>query len=134
MFIIIISYENITKNFGNRSVVRKPSQKNTDGGLLKFKVLAFAKIYSNLSVSMIIEKLGIKKSNFALLTAELEREGLLNIEHAEIDRRCRILRLTDKGEQQLQAFYDKTDDYIGATDIDTERAIDILINYLNKRI
>ena len=109
-------------------------KKNTDGGLLKFKVLAFAKIYSNLSVSMIIEKLGIKKSNFALLTAELEREGLLNIEHAEIDRRCRILRLTDKGEQQLQAFYDKTDDYIGATDIDTERAIDILINYLNKRI
>ncbi len=109
-------------------------KKNTDGGLLKFKVLAFAKIYSNLSVSMIIEKLGIKKSNFALLTAELEREGLLNIEHAEIDRRCRILRLTDKGEQQLQAFYDKIDDYIGATDIDTERAIDILINYLNKRI
>lgn len=109
-------------------------KKNTDGGLLKFKVLAFAKIYSNLSVSMIIEKLGIKKSNFALLTAELEREGLLNIEHAEIDRRCRILRLTDKGEQQLQTFYDKIDDYIGATDIDTERAIDILINYLNKRI
>ena len=109
-------------------------KKNTDGGLLKFKVLAFAKIYSNLSVSMIIEKLGIKKSNFALLTAELEREGLLNIEHAEIDRRCRILRLTDKGEQQLQTFYDKIDVYIGATDIDTERAIDILINYLNKRI
>ncbi len=109
-------------------------KKKTDGGLLKFKVLAFAKIYSNLSVSMIIEKLGIKKSNFALLTAELEKEGLLKIEHAEIDRRCRILRLTEKGENELQSFYDKIDDYVGPVDIDTERSIDILINYLNKRI
>ena len=109
-------------------------KKNTDGGLLKFKVLAFAKIYSNLSVSMIIEKLGVKKSNFALLTAELEREGLLNIEQAEIDRRCRILKLTEKGENQLQTFYNKIDEHFDPVDIDTERSIDILINYLNKRI
>ncbi len=109
-------------------------KKNTDGGLLKFKVLAFAKLYSNLSVSMIIEKLGIKKSNFALLTAELEKQGLLCIEHAEIDRRCRILKLTEKGENELDAFYQKVDELLGATDIDTERSLDILINYLNKRI
>lgn len=109
-------------------------KRNTDGGLLKFKVLAFAKLYSNLSVSMIIEKLGIKKSNFALLTAELERERLLTIEHAEIDRRCRILKLTEKGEKELSDFYEKIDAELTGHDIDTERSLDILINYLNKRI
>ena len=109
-------------------------KRNTDGGLLKFKVLAFAKLYSNLSVSMIIEKLGIKKSNFALLTAELEREGLLTIEHAEIDRRCRILKLTERGEEELSDFYEKIDAELTGHDIDTERSLDILINYLNKRI
>ena len=109
-------------------------KRNTDGGLLKFKVLAFAKLYSNLSVSMIIEKLGIKKSNFALLTAELERERLLTIEHAEIDRRCRILKLTERGEKELSDFYEKIDAELTGHDIDTERSLDILINYLNKRI
>ncbi len=109
-------------------------KKNTDGGLLKFKVLSFAKLYSNLSVSMIIEKLGIKKSNFALITAELEKEGLLKISHAEIDRRCRILQLTESGEKILDDFYQKIEADIGLTDVDTERAFDILLNYLNKRI
>ena len=109
-------------------------KKNTDGGLLKFKVLSFAKLYSNLSVSMIIEKLGIKKSNFALITADLEKEGLLKISHAEIDRRCRILQLTERGEKILDDFYQKIEADIGLTDVDTERAFDILLNYLNKRI
>lgn len=109
-------------------------KRHTDGGLLKFKVLAFAKLYANLSVSMIIEKLGIKKSNFALLTAELEHEGLLTIEQAEIDRRCRVLKLTEKGEKELSAFYDKVENDLTGHDIDTEFQIDILINYLNKRI
>ena len=109
-------------------------KKNTDGGLLKFKVLSFAKLYSNLSVSMIIEKLGIKKSNFALKTADLEKEGLLKISHAEIDRRCRVLQLTERGEKILDDFYQKIEADIGLTDVDTERAFDILLNYLNKRI
>ncbi len=109
-------------------------KKNTDGGLLKFKVLSFAKLYSNLSVSMIIEKLGIKKSNFALITADLEKEGLLKISHAEIDRRCRVLQLTERGEKILDDFYQKIEADIGLTDVDTERAFDILLNYLNKRI
>ena len=83
---------------------------------------------------IIIEKLGIKKSNFALITADLEKEGLLKISHAEIDRRCRILQLTERGEKILDDFYQKIEADIGLTDVDTERAFDILLNYLNKRI
>ena len=44
--------ENLTKHFANNN-------------LLRIKVLYFISQYENLSVSMIIEKLGLKKSNFA---------------------------------------------------------------------
>ena len=59
------------------SLIENLLKKHATGGLLKYKVLSFADQYENLSVSMIIEKLGIKKSNFALLASELERQGLL---------------------------------------------------------
>lgn len=109
-------------------------KKHATGGLLKYKVLSFADQYENLSVSMIIEKLGIKKSNFALLASELERQGLLEIKHAEIDRRCRFLRLTDKGRRELENYISSLEEDFSMIDIDTEKAIDILNYYLNKRI
>ena len=116
------------------SLIENLLKKSAKGGLLKYKVLAFASLYENLSVSMIIEKLGIKKSNFALLSAELEREGLLEIKHAEIDRRCRFLKLTEEGRRELDSYFASVESFLGQTDLDTDNAIDILNNYLNKRI
>lgn len=109
-------------------------KRQTQGGLLKYKLLSFAEQYENLSVSMIIEKLGIKKSNFALLSAQLEREGLLEIKQAEIDRRCRVLRLTQKGKIELENYFSALEEEFCQIDPDTEGAIDILNYYLNKRI
>ena len=83
---------------------------------------------------MIIEKLGIKKSNFALLSAELEKDGLVEIKHAEIDRRCRFLKLTAKGRKVLEDYLSSLENCFSMMDIDTETAINILNNYLNKRI
>lgn len=116
------------------SLIENLLKKSAKGGLLKYKVLTFASLYENLSVSMIIEKLGIKKSNFALLSAELEKEGLLEIKHAEIDRRCRFLKLTDEGKKELENYFASVESFLGQTDLDTDNAIDILNNYLNKRI
>lgn len=109
-------------------------KKKTDGGLLKYKVLFFASQYENLSVSMIIEKLGIKKSNFALLAADLEKQGLLEIKPTEVDRRCRCLSLTQKGRDELECYLCSLEDEFCGTTLEEDEAIDKIDNYLNKRI
>lgn len=110
------------------------AKKKAEAGLLRLKVLYFVSEYENLSVSMIIEKLGIKKSNFALLTAELEKEGLLEMHRAEIDKRCRTLKLTEKGREELFNYLSSLETYFEATDIVVDEALDILLKYLNKRV
>ncbi len=113
--------ENLTKHFAKNN-------------LLKIKVLYFISQYENLSVSMIIDKLGIKKSNFALMTKELEREGLINSKQGEIDKRCRLIRLTDKGKTELSAFMDKLDEYFDDYPTSVKEAVNTLCAYLNKKI
>ena len=109
-------------------------KKKTEGGLLKYKVLFFASQYENLSVSMIIEKLGIKKSNFALLASDLEKQGLLEIKHAEVDRRCSYLKLTSQGQSELQSFLSALEEEFGQTSLEEDDAISSICNFLNKRI
>ena len=109
-------------------------KKECENGLLRMKVLSFISIYENLSVGMIIEKLGIKKSNFALICAELEKEGLVVSKQAEIDRRCRTMTLTEKGQYELDAYLEKINTRIGETDLEVDKAIEVLIKFLNKRI
>lgn len=119
----IIEIEALTENL-------LKSRKNSS--LLRLKVLYFASVYENLSVSMIIEKLGIKKSNFALMTAELEKEGLIEIKQAEIDRRCRTILLTEKGKEELGAYQNNIEESLGGTTIEVDKALDTLISYMNK--
>lgn len=109
-------------------------KKECENGLLRMKVLSFISLYENLSVGMIIEKLGIKKSNFALICADLEKEGLVVSKQAEIDRRCRTMALTEEGRAVLDDYLSRIDTHIGETDMELDRAIDTLIKFLNKRI
>ena len=109
-------------------------KKECENGLLRMKVLSFISLYENLSVGMIIEKLGIKKSNFALICADLEKEGLVVSKQAEIDRRCRTMALTEEGRAVLDDYLSRIDTHIGETDMEVDRAIDTLIKFLNKRI
>ena len=113
--------ENLTKHLANNN-------------LLKIKVLYFISQYENLSVGMIIDKLGLKKSNFALMTKELEKEGLITSKHGEIDKRCRMMLLSEKGKQQLNAFMQKLGSFFVDQNSEIDQAIDVLCNYLNKKI
>ncbi len=106
------------------------SQSNS--GLLRLKVLYFASLYENLSVSMIIEKLGIKKSNFALMTTDLVKEGVIVLKQTEIDRRCRSICLTEKGKAELEEYKSHIEDCLGATSLEVERALNVLCDYLNR--
>lgn len=109
-------------------------KKHKSSSLLRLKVLFFASMYENLSVSMIIEKLGIKKSNFALLTSELENDGLIRMEQAEIDRRCRVMHLTEKGKAELESYLKDIERSLGPTNPELDRAFDLILGFLNKKI
>lgn len=113
--------ENLTKHFAKNN-------------LLKFKVLYFISQYENLSVSMIIDKLGIKKSNFAIMSKELEVEGLIFSKQGEIDKRCRMLFLTEQGKAQLSDFLSSIESTFNEKNNEVDQAIETLTNYLNKKI
>ena len=104
------------------------------GGILRIKILFFCSEYQNLPVGMIIEKLGIKKANFALMTTAREEEGCIEIKKSEIDRRCRLVTLTEKGRNELGAFLNTMRKALGNTTIEVDKAIDTLSIFLNKII
>lgn len=109
-------------------------KKNREGSLLRMKILFFSRLYENLSIGMIIEKLGIKKTNFALMTAELEKEGLLVIKKSILDKRCRVIELTEKGNRELDAFVKDVDKSLGATSPELDYTLEKLNTFLNKII
>ncbi len=83
---------------------------------------------------MIIEKLGIQKTNFALMSSQLEKEGCLIVKKSNLDRRCRVIELTEKGNRELDNYLKDIDRFIDATSPETDYAIEILGKFLNKII
>lgn len=124
--------DNAAKLLEIEALTENLMKSQTNSGLLKIKILYFASVYENLSVSMIIEKLGIKKSNFALMTNSLVKEGLLQLKSTEIDRRCRTVCLTEKGRAELENYKNKLSKAMGACSLDVERALIVLDEFLNK--
>ena len=102
--------------------------------LLKMKILYFIEEYENLSVGMIIDKLGIKKSNFALMTRELEKEKLIYSKQGEIDKRCRMLFLTEKGKKVLSEYLLQVGKNFDEDDMEVSKAIETLNVFLNIKI
>lgn len=102
------------------------------GGILRLKTLFFCSLYENLSVSMIIEKLGIKKSNFALITAELQRDGCIIVSQSIMDKRCHQIELTQKGREELDCYLSEVEESLGATNLEIDKALEQLSKFLNK--
>lgn len=107
-------------------------KKHYNGGLLRAKILFFSRLYENLSISMIIEKLGIKKTNFALMTRALEDEGCLIIKKSNMDRRCRVIELTTKGQEELDSYLKELEKALDPSAIEVDYAMETMGKYLNK--
>ncbi|MCI8555373.1 MAG: winged helix-turn-helix transcriptional regulator [Clostridia bacterium] len=116
------------------SLLENLMKKKNVGGILRMKILFFSRLYENLSISMIIEKLGIQKTNFALMTAALEKEGCIVVKKSNLDRRCRVVELTEKGNNELDGYLKELDRALDATSPEIDYAIEILSKYLNKII
>ncbi len=126
--------KNADKLFEIEALTENLSKHIANNNLLRIKILYFISQYENLSVSMIIEKLGIKKSNFALMSKELENEGLIISKQGEIDKRCRMISLTDAGKTVLDGFLGELSSALGNLPNEVENAICTLCNFLNKKI
>ncbi len=113
--------ENITKHFAKNN-------------LLRMKFLYFVSEYQNLSVGMIISKLGVKKSNFALMSKKLEEEGVIIAKQGELDKRNRMLFLTEKGKNELECYKNELNKYFNDDNHEVDKAIEQLNYYLNKKI
>ncbi|MBO5394695.1 MAG: winged helix-turn-helix transcriptional regulator [Clostridia bacterium] len=116
------------------SLLENLIKKNREGSILRMKILFFSDLYQDLSISMIIEKLGIKKTNFALMSAALEKEGCLVIKKSNMDRRCRVIELTQKGRDELNNYLGEVSKNLGATPLEIEQNLDSLSRFLNKII
>ena len=111
--------ENITKHYAKNNLLR---------------FLYFVNQYENLSVGMIISKLGIKKSNFALMSKKLEEEGVVEIRQGELDKRIRKLFLTEKGKEQLKKYIADINKFFADFDPQVDNSIEQLNYYLNKKV
>lgn len=114
------------------SLIENLMKSRRNGGILRMKILLFCSIYENLSVSMIIEKLGIKKTNFALMTSSLEKEGCIVVTQSNMDRRCHQIELTQKGREELNHYLSEVENGLGVTTLEIDNALDVLSRYLNK--
>ena len=107
-------------------------KKKSDRAFLKHKILYFAYLYENLSVGMIVEKLGIKKTNFALMTKQLEKEGLLSINQTKMDKRCHVLTLTVEGMNALYSYISSINDLVGNLSDELEQNVKKFNEKFNK--
>ena len=126
--------KNVDKLFEIEALTENLAKHFAENNLLKMKVLYFISQYQNLSVSMIIDKLGLKKSNFALMTKDLENAGLVEARQGEIDKRCRLMALTEKGKRELDDFMKKLENFFSDHSPEVDHAIETLCAFLNKKI
>ena len=124
--------KNVEKLVEIESLLENFLKKKRNGSFLRIKTLFFISIYENLSVGVIIDKLGIKKTNFALIIKNLEKEGLIEIKQAGLDKRCHLVNLTEEGRAEIERLKKELDVCLMPTSVEVDNAIEILCNYLNK--
>lgn len=105
---------------------------NNDRTVLQNKVLLFCYVYQSLPFGVIIDKLGMKKTNFAIMIADLEKDGFVSIKKSNIDRRCKLVELTEKGKKELDKFIKDVEKSLGNTPLEVDKAIETLSAFLNK--
>ena len=103
-----------------------------EGGFLRKKILFFCSLYQNLTISMIIDKLGIKKTNFALMISQLQKDGSIIIKQSSIDKRCRLVEVTDKGKNEIEDYVSQIEKALKSSSPDEDKAMDLMLTYLSR--
>ena len=98
------------------------------------KVLYFVDEYQSISPQILISKLGIAKSNLALLTKKMINDGLLFSQKSESDGRSILLTITLKGKKMLDEYIGKISKIFPDDNVELSKAMDTILKHLNKKI
>lgn len=117
----------------SQTLCQNGNAENTNNQL---KVLYFIDEYQMVTPQLLISKLGIVKSNLALLTKSLMKEGLIVSNKSLADKRAIVYSITPKGKQILDEHLSSIARYIRQDEQTPElmSAIEIVLNYLNKKV
>lgn len=99
------------------------------------KVLIMLKVYGECSPSILINKVGILKTNLALVLKKLLASGLVQNRKNTQDRRSKLYSLTQRGNQRIDLILEAVQHQL--KDIQTEDfyyAIKIVASVLNKKL
>lgn len=105
---------------------------------MRVKVLYMLSKNKNCPPSVLIEGLGIAKSNLALLCKAMCEEGVICASKSETDKRNVYYSLTAKGERELKEFYGLmlSEFDLSLTERETkiiEKKFEEIIDFLNKK-
>ena len=110
---------NITKNDTTNNVI---------------KVLYFIDEYNSVSPQILVSKLGIAKSNLALLTKKMIKENLINSSKSNIDARSITYQIAPKGKKMLNEYLENLDKILHEQSAELNQSLDIVLKYLNKKV
>ena len=100
----------------------------------QIKVLYFVDEYSSVSPQILISKLGIVKSNLALITKKMIEDDLIVSKKSLSDKRAIFYSITQKGKKMLDEYTQKLDKIFHEQDLEIEYNLDIILKYLNKKV
>ena len=98
MIVLRLELEKITDGFDAEDANKKSNL------TLKMKTLFLLSLHKELTPTMLIENLGLAKSNLTILCRSLLEEGLVTVRKSETDKRTITYILTNKGEKQLKNY------------------------------
>ncbi len=100
----------------------------------QIKLLYFVDEYSSVSPQILISKLGIVKSNLALITKKMIEDDLIVSKKSLSDKRAIFYSITPKGKKMLDEYTQKLDKIFHEQDLEIEYNLDIILKYLNKKV
>ena len=100
----------------------------------QIKVLYFVDEYSSISPQILISKLGIVKSNLALITKKMIQEGLIESKKGLNDKRSIFYTITPKGKEQLDLYLSELNKLFKFEDVELEDNMDKVLEFLNKKV
>ena len=117
----------------SQTLCQNGNAENTNNQL---KVLYFIDEYQSVTPQLLISKLGIVKSNLALLTKSLIKDGLIVASKSLADKRAIVYSITEKGKQILDQHLSSISRYIRQDEQTPEliSSLEIVLSYLNKKV
>lgn len=100
----------------------------------QIKILYFVDEYPNCSPQILISKLGIAKSNLALLTKQMIKDGLIVSKKGYNDGRSIFYSITQTGKKQLEEYLKNLEKIFHEHENQLSDSMTIVLEYLNKKV